>query len=63
LQKALKAQRKKARKLVKVFVISSGGSIHKSHRDFFFMGKKTEVKEMVRGRKLEVVLKNLGFFW
>lgn len=36
LQKALKAQRKKARKLVKVFVISSGGSIHKSHRDFFY---------------------------
>ena len=32
-------------------------------RDFFFLwGKKTEVKEMVRGRKLEVVLKNLGFF-
>lgn len=29
----------------------------------FFMGKKTEVKEMVRGRKLEVVLKNLGFFF
>lgn len=37
---ALKAQRKKARKLVKVFVISSGGSIHKSHRDFFFYGEK-----------------------
>lgn len=35
----------------------------KSPRHFFFMGIKTEVKEMVRGRKLEVVLKNLGFFF